>query len=437
MIQNGAPQLYIVGTPNNLSVGKVTNVKFLAFGNGGPVNNVTITLDGAGSGNGSTDAEGYLILPVNATFSGKVNVIGSKKGFTNSTTYLIATPELDIVASPASVTTGTNTFVTFTITSAGNPVNDSPVNITGGGIELEGITDSSGQLIKQINASGTGMIAVKAKKSGYISGSTAITSTGQPSLTIAASQGSVTVNDPAYIMFTVTAAGSPVRDATVHIGGVASGSAATNADGNAIIRIAPVSMGTITVSASATGYVEGSTTITAGGAPALSIGAIPTSVVAGMPSYVVFTVSSGSNFIKEALVTITGAASGNGVTNQNGQAIILVNSTAGTITVTVSKQGYSAVSTSISATGASTLSVSANPSNLTDGIPAYVTFTVKSGSNAVSGGTVSIFGGGITTDGMTNSAGQVTLQLNAANPGTINVVAKKAGYGDATITLAH
>jgi hypothetical protein len=38
---------------------------------------------------------------------------------------------------------------------------------------------------------------------------------------------------------------------------------------------------------------------------------------------------------------------------------------------------------------------------------------------------------------MTNSAGQVTLQLNAANPGTINVVAKKAGYGDATITLAH
>ncbi len=438
MVMGESPQLYIVSTPNNVSVGKVTDVKFLAFGNGGAVSKVNITLGGVASGNGTTDQDGYLILPVNATSSGKINLTASKNGFKNSTTYITATPELDITATPTSITTGTATFVTFSVTGVGKPVSGALVNISGAGIELEGVTDSAGQIIKQINAPSTGKITIKATKPEYVSSSTSISSASQPVLSISPGQSTVTVNTPVYVVFTVTAGGSPVHDATVTISGTASGSATTNSDGNAIIQFTPVSEGTITVSASATGYAGGSSTITSSGAPALSLAANPTSIIAGMPSYVVFTVSSGSNFINEALVTITGAASGNGVTNQNGQAIVLVNSTAaGTITATVSKQGYSAASTSLSATGAPGLSVSANPSNITDGVPTYVTFTIKSGSNAVSGATVSVFGGGITTDGMTNSAGQVTLQLNALSAGTINVVVKKAGYSDATTTLAH
>jgi hypothetical protein len=438
MVMGDAPQLYIVSTPNNISVGKVTDVKFLAFGNGGAVSKANITLGGAASGNGTTDQDGYLILPVNATSRGKINLTASKNGFKNSTTYITATPELDITAIPSSITTGTATFVTFSVTGAGKPVSGALVNISGAGIELEGATDSAGQIIKQINAPSTGKIMIKATKDEYVSSSASISSSSQPVLSISPSQSTVTVNTPVYVVFTVTAGGSPVRDATVTTSGTASGSAITNNDGNAIIQFTPVAEGTITVSASATGYAGGSSTITSSRAPALSLAANPTSIIAGMPSYVVFTVTSGSNFINEALVTITGAASGNGVTNQNGQAIVLVNSTAGgTITATVSKQGFTSASTSLSATGAPALSVSANPPNVTDGVPTYVTFTVKSGSNAVSGATVSVSGGGITTDGMTNSAGQVTLQLNGASAGTINVVAKKAGYSDATTTLAH
>ena len=437
MVMGDAPQLYIVSTPNNVSVGKVTNVKFLAFGNGGAVSKVNITLGGAAIGNGTTDQDGYLILPVNATSRGTINLTANKNGFKNSTTYITATPELDITATPASITTGTAIFVTFLVTGVGKPVSDALVNISGAGIELEGLTDSAGQIIKQINAPSTGKITIKAVKDGYVSGSTSVTSSSQPVLSISTSQNTVTVNTPVYVVFTVTAGGSPVRDATVEISGTASGSAVTNSDGNAIIQFTSVSEGTISVSASATGYAGGSSTITSSGAPALSLAANPTSVIAGMPSYVVFTVTSGSNFINEALVTITGAASGNGVTNQNGQAIVLVNSTAGTITATVSKQGYSSASVGLSATGASTLSVSANPSNISNGVPTYVTFNVKSGSNAVSGATVSVSGGGITADGMTNSAGQVTLQLNTLSAGTINVVARKAGHNDATTTLAH
>lgn len=77
-----------------------------------------------------------------------------------------------------------------------------------------------------------------------------------------------------------------------------------------------------------------------------------------------------------------------------------------------------------------TLGISASPTNITVGVPTYVTFTVTSGGSAISGATVSITGAGITNDGMTNSAGQVTLRLTASNSSTINVVTRKTGcYG--------
>ncbi|TAN38705.1 MAG: hypothetical protein EPN24_05700 [Candidatus Methanoperedens sp.] len=83
------------------------------------------------------------------------------------------------------------------------------------------------------------------------------------------------------------------------------------------------------------------------------------------------------------------------------------------------------------------MSVSASPSNVTNGVATFVTFTVKSSNNPVSGATVSVYGGGITADGMTNTAGQVTLQLTASGTGTINVVARKEGYTEGSMTLAH
>ncbi|MBU4221137.1 MAG: hypothetical protein KKA10_05860, partial [Euryarchaeota archaeon] len=341
-------------------------------------------------------------------------------------------------AIPSSITADVATYVTFTVKSMGKPVTETYVNISGAGIALEGMTDSSGQIIKQLNAPNTGKIVATARMDGYAEGSAIVTSASQEILTISSSSGSLTVNVPAYLTFTVTAGGSPVSDAGIRISGAAIGDGITNADGKTIVLLTPHTTGTITAWASKTGFAGGSTSITSTGTQSLSISASPSSITAATPTFVTFTVKSGNSFISDSTVTLTGAASGNGVTNQNGIAIILVNSTGtGTITATASRTGYTAGSVTFSGVGQQTLSVSATPSNLTNGAATFVTFTVKSGSHPVSGATVSVSGGGITEDGMTNTAGQVTMQITASGTGTINVVARKDGYTDVQMTLAH
>ncbi len=229
-----------------------------------------------------------------------------------------------------------------------------------------------------------------------------------------------------------------MADAAITISGEATGDGITNADGKAIILLTPHAIGTITASVSKTGFTGGSTVITSTGSQALSVSGSHSSITAATPTYVTFIVKSGNSFISDSTVTLAGAASGNGVTNQNGIAIILINSTGtGTITATASRTGYTAGSTTFAAVGQQTLSVSASPSNLTTGAATFVTFTVKSGSNPVSGATVSVSGGGIAADGMTNTAGQVTLQLTASGTGTINAVARKDGYTDTQMALTH
>jgi len=435
---SGSSSLYIIGIPNSVGVGKITNVTFITFGEGAAVSNANITLDGAASGRGTTDPDGMLVLSVNATSKGTINVTAEKAGYKNATSTLFASPGLVISASPGSITSGTASYVTLSVGSVGKPVGGAAVNLSGAGVSIDGVTNSNGQIIVQINAPGTGTITVTTRQNGYSDGETAITSTSQQMLSVSSSHSTVTVNVPTYISFTVTAGGSAVNDATISLSGAASGNGVTNQDGTVIILVAPGSAGTITASASRTGYAGGSIAITSSGTQSLSITGSPATVTAGVQAYVMFTVTSGNNVVSEAAVTLTGAASGSGITNQNGQVILAVNSTsAGTITASASKNGYSSASTSINAAGQQTLGVSASPSNIANGIATYVTFTVTGGGSAVSGVTVSVSGGGISTDGVTNSAGQVTLQLTASGTGTISVTARKTGYVDGLTTLAH
>ncbi len=427
-----------ISIPDNISAGKTSNVRFITYSNGAVVNNTNITLQGAASSRGVTDADGMLVLAVNATSNGSIRVTAEKSGYRNGTSLIMSMAGLDISTSPASVTSGINTFVTLSVTSMGKPIAGAAINISGSGVSLEGITDPNGRLVLQVNPPNSGKIAVTAKKAGYVDGGTTITSAGQQSLGVSSGQSTLTVNVPVYVTYTVTADGSSVNEAIVNLSGAATGTGITNQEGKTVILTNPYTTGTITVTATKTGYTGGSTTVASVSTQSLNIVANPATITAKYPSYVMFTVTSGNNFINEALVTLTGAVSGNGVTNQNGQTIILVNSPgAGTITASASKTGYTTGSTTFSAAGLQALSLNANPSNITHGVPTYVTFTVTSGGSAVSGATVSVSGGGITVDGMTNSVGQVTLQLTASSPGTINVVARKAGYTDGQSTIAH
>jgi len=431
-------QLYIIGIPNNISVGKPVNVMFLTFGNGESIGNANITLDGAAFATGVTDTNGMVSLTVNATTNGSINVTAQKSGYHNATDSIIATPGLVIYANPTSITSNTPSYVTFTVNSMGKPVNGADLNLTGAGISLDGITNVNGEIVLQLNAPSTGSMLAIAKKADYSDGSTTISSTSQPTLSVSSSQSSVTNNVPMYVSFSVTSGGSAINDAIVSLSGTASGSGITNQEGKAIILITPSGAGTITASANRIGFTGGSIAITSTGAQALSVAANPTSVTAGVPAYVTFTVTSGSNAVSDSTVTLTGMASGSGVTNPNGQVILYVNSTSsGAIIATATKNGYSAGSVSVSAIGLLSLGVSASPANITNGAATYVTFTVTSAGSALGGATVSVSGGGISTDGVTNSAGQATLLLNAGTSGTITVTARKAGYVDGLTTIAH
>ena len=431
-------QLYIIGIPNNVSVGKPVNVTFITFENGESIGNANITLDGAAFTSGVTNSNGMVSLTVNSTTRGTINVTAEKSGYKNATYSITATPGLVINANPASITSNTPSFVTFSVSSVGQPVSGANLNLTGANISLDGITNMNGEIVMQLNAPITGSIVASVKKAEYSDGSTIISSTSQPTLSVSSSHSTVTINVPMYVTFTVTAGGSPVNDALVSLTGTASGSGITTQEGKAIILVTPSGAGTITASANKIGYTGGSISITSTGAQGLSVAANPTSVTAGVPTYVTFTVTSGINTVGDSTVTLTGMASGSGVTNPNGQVILYVNSTnSGAITATSTKNGYSAGSVSVSAIGQQSLGVSVSPANITNGVATYVTFTVTSGGSALGGATVSISGGGISTDGVTNSAGQATLFLNAGTSGTISVTARKAGYVDGLTTIAH
>ena len=176
-----------------------------------------------------------------------------------------------------------------------------------------------------------------------------------PVLTVSANLTTVTAGTPTNVKFTVRNATStlPVNGATVTLTGVATGSGTTGADGNATISVNAGSAGTITATASLTGYTSGTTTVTAmAPLPVLTVNASPTSVTAGTPTNVKFTVKNQPSglVVSGATVTLTGVATGSGTTGADGNATISVNAgSAGAITATASMTGYTSNTTTVTA----------------------------------------------------------------------------------------
>ena len=85
-----------------------------------------------------------------------------------------------------------------------------------------------------------------------------------PALTVSASPTTVTAGTPTNVKFTVKnqSSGLVVSGATVTLTGVATGSGTSGADGIATISVNAGSGGTITATASKTGYTSGTTTVT-------------------------------------------------------------------------------------------------------------------------------------------------------------------------------
>jgi hypothetical protein len=109
---------------------------------------------------------------------------------------------------------------------------------------------------------------VTANKTGYTEGTTTITAeeAGVSALTVTASPESVVVNTPTAVLFNVTSDGAAVGDALVSVSqaGTELINGTTNATtGLVTLSVNASSAGTVNVTASKTGYTEGTTTITA------------------------------------------------------------------------------------------------------------------------------------------------------------------------------
>jgi hypothetical protein len=84
--------------------------------------------------------------------------------------------------------------------------------------------------------------------------------------------------------------------------------------------------------------------------PSLLISADPTTVTVSTPTDVTFTVTDGSGPVEGAEITLTDCATGTGTTCAAGTAVISVDATsAGTITATASKEGYTSADITITA----------------------------------------------------------------------------------------
>ena len=344
--------------------------------------------------------------------------------------------QLYIIGITNEVGVGKPTNVTF-ITFGNDKVVSNASIILDGSAKSAGWTDKNGMLTLIINATSGGSIIVTAQKAGYYNATSTIIA--MPGLVISATPVSLTSNTTSFVTFSVSSNGKPVGDVLLNLSGSGiSLDGATNSNGEIVMQVNPTRTGTILATARKTNYTEGTTTITSTSQQTLGVSSSHSAVTVNVPMYVTFTVTAGGSTVSDALVNLSGTASGSGITNQNGQVILLVNSTStGGITAAATKNGFSTGSTSLGVSGQQSLGIAANPSNLTNGIATYVIFTVTSAGSAVSGATVAVSGGGISADGTTNSAGQVTLQLNAQATGTISVTTRKTGYVDGFTTIAH
>ena len=257
-------------------------------------------------------------------------------------------------------------------------------------------------------------------------------------LNISASPNQVTVGTPTDVVFTVTSNGIAVNGATVTLSGVASGSNTTDVNGNTVINVNATGVGSITATASMTGYTDGTTTVSASQTPPptkLDISANPTQVTVGIPAKVIFTVTSNGSPIKNAMVKLSGMATGSGKTNAKG--IVAINVYAknkGTITATASMTGYTDGTTTVAAIPPPTLSISANPTQVTVGTSTKVTFTVTSNGSSVKNAIV-ILSGVANGIGKTNANGIVTINVYAKNKGVITATTSMIGYTSGTTTV--
>ncbi len=207
--------------------------------------------------------------------------------------------------------------------------------------------------------------------------------------------------------------------------------------GNYIIRVFASRGSTATIPRE-TDFKNISVTVQAPVVPVLTVTANMTTVTVGIPTPVTFTVTSAGLPVPGATVTLSGVATGTGTpTDVNGNVIIIVTATgAGTITATASMTGFTSGTTTLAASALPVLTVAANMTTVTAGVPTPVNFTVRSAGLPVPGATVTLSGVATGTGTPTDVNSNVTIIVTATGAGTITATASMTGFTSGTTTLA-
>ena len=170
--------LSISASLSEVNVGEATNVTFTVTSDDNPVEGANVTLSGSADGSGTTEADGSVVISVNATSAGTITATAIKENYTDGTTTLTAKLDeihtLSISASLSEVNVGEATNVTFTVTSDDNPVEGANVTLSGSA-DGSGTTEADGSVVISVNATSAGTITATANKVGYTDGTTALT----------------------------------------------------------------------------------------------------------------------------------------------------------------------------------------------------------------------------------------------------------------------
>lgn len=399
---NSVPELQLAPVgPGNIT-GNVVN------GAGSPVQGASVT--GAGLTT-TTDANGnYTLSNVPA---GSVALVASAPGDSPATETVTVTTGSTVTAPPMTLLSNLGNVTGKVMDTSNNPITGASVSFGGG----TATTDSTGTYT--FNNIPAGTIQLVASATGFQSVTQNVTVTGG-STTTANFTLAVANNSPGTVTGTVTniATHGVISGATVKWNTT---SATSNASGT--YSIANVAGGTQTITASATGYLPVSNTVTVNGGTAVLNFQLST---AGILNVTV--VNSSGTPVSGAQVSLSGgqiATSLTGTTNASGvysSSWIPI----GTYTVTSGSVSETATVTSGKTTSITITQSSGGPTTGT--ISGAVT---SSTGTALSGATVS--SGGITATTQTNG----TYSLANVPAGTQTVTASLSGFqtGSQTVTV--
>jgi hypothetical protein len=452
--------------------------------NGVPASGVTITFN-QGSANGvfgnpvgTTGSAGTIFTTYTLPSTPQtVTITASATGYTSAVFTETATAAAEVLTPTAgnnqTGTGGVQLPVALQVTATDNGTDESGVSVNftdndaGGTFGTpSGTTGSTGTLSTTYTpavVTKTTTVTITASATGYTSATFTETVNPAPVQTLTATSGggqtgTVGVAFPTALVVTATSNGTAQSGVTVSFtdgqGGTFNPASGTTGSNGQISTIyTPEKSGTLTVTASATGYTSATFTETAN-APVQTLTATSGSGQTGtvgspLAAPLVVTATSNSVPVSGVTVSFTDGNGGlfspaSGTTGSNGQiSTTYTPEVAGTLTVTASATGYtSAIFTeTVNAAAGKVLAVTAG-NNQTGGVgtklPVLLEITATSNGAPVKGVKVTFTDNGGTlspTQATTNASGEASTSYTLpGTAGTYTVTASASGYTSAIFT---